>query len=354
MLGMFWLERCGDAPSSGEVTDSAISAALDRLRRLRRVVALSAVALATSGCGGNQTDYGGPAFADDGSVMIEEYRHLARAGSVETTAELDYNESVPWAVNMIERSSSTLFIAYVDGVASRESCGKHLGVDVVETERSVTIAAVNSPRDSETDCGSDVKISGGSIELAAPLANRVLLHAPLSEYWANAGSPLPTEMITPTPAPSMFPAYDGEATCANLLDARTISDLDARGDIDRSEAAKAGIEGDTQSPLFNFLKYGGLVCAWGPDAEGTPNSVFYAYGPISTEDREVLQLDISTNAADWGYTASESEGLLFFRNESNEGQDDGGFAFGPGFWAFSLDGGGGDVLDQIVKNAPES
>lgn len=324
------------------------------LRPTKIALVAAAIALATSGCGGNETDHGGAAVTDDGSVMIEEYRHLANAESVETTAELGYNESVPWAVNIIERSSSTLFIAYVDGVASGESCGKHLGVDVVETENSVTIAAVNSPRDSGSDCGSDVKVSGGSIELAAPLANRVLLHAPLSEYWANADPPLPTEMITPTPTPSMFPAYDGTATCANLLDARTISDLDARGDIDRSEAAEAGIEGDTQSPLFNFLKYGGLVCAWGPDAEGTPNSVFYAYGPISTEDSKVLQLDISTNAASWGYTASESEGLLFFRNESNEGQGDGGFAFGPGFWAFSLDGGGGDVLNQIVRNAPES
>jgi len=73
-------------------------------------------------------------------------------------------------------------------------CSTHIGVNVIETPTTVTVAAVSSRNDA-ADCEmpATVGIDGGYIELDYILNGRQLIHAALSAPWDAATNPIATK-----------------------------------------------------------------------------------------------------------------------------------------------------------------
>ncbi|MFT4122463.1 MAG: hypothetical protein QM635_01365 [Microbacteriaceae bacterium] len=133
--------------------------------------------------------------------------------------------------------------------------------------------------------------------------------------------------------------------CTSLLDAETVAAYQANGwhewgaDYERKIVAESG--SDSHS-VARFVGYGGVLCAWGTDDDGVE---VFAYGPL-TEDEAAIE---RANIAEQGSARVESS--AYERYTEPQGWP-GGYAFGNGYWAYSAGNGGGDVLDEIVGNAP--
>jgi len=95
--------------------------------------------------------------------------------------------------------------------------------------------------------------------------------------------------------------------------------------------------------LSRFAKNSDLVCGWGDEFGEV--ATMYAYGPISDDTAKRFKEEILASGAELVKDDS------FERYTSPTGMP-GGYAFGNGYWAYSLDNGGGDFLDEVIRNAP--
>ncbi|MDM4762627.1 hypothetical protein QT381_06370 [Galbitalea sp. SE-J8] len=137
------------------------------------------------------------------------------------------------------------------------------------------------------------------------------------------------------------PSYEDQ--CNGLLDAKTRSVYAAEGLSLTSDAYEEKVAAE-DGPMGEFVRLGGLACGWGE--AGGELLALYAYGPITddqaAQNREVIIAKGSESMSDGWYE----------RFTHYDGYP-GGFAFGNGNWAYALDNGGGDLLDQVVANAPK-
>ncbi|MDM4763145.1 hypothetical protein QT381_09000 [Galbitalea sp. SE-J8] len=323
------------------------------------VCVISALGLGITGCatapsGSSSSGASNVAIPDDGAVMTSDYTHLANADSVEKLTTLDDDhDSVPWAVIASSANSPVLFIAYRMPTDDSQ-CGGHVGSNVVETDTQVVVAAVNErPQSWNENCVAESEVGGGSITLEEPLGSRTLMHAAVSTSWQSAPA-LETRTPEPSPTPAITQTYSGDATCTNLIDAETYKSLKSKGYIDISNAYADKTRSDPDGDLFTFLEYGGLVCAWAAE-DSQDVSLVYAYGPISSEGRD--RMTSKLERADYLHEEKSGSSVLFtyasgggsLANGQGAG---GGYALGEGYWALSLDNGGGNVLKEIIKNAP--
>jgi len=309
---------------------------------LSRTLTCVALLLVLSGCAPD--DAASSPVPDDGTVMVEEFRHLATGDSTEEIVELGDNTSLPWAVNLLDTNSSVLYIAYVAGVGDSTDCGPHLGVVVEETEEAVVITAVSSARASGINCSGDPRIEGGAVELESALGARTLMHAAVSPPWDRVDSPLVTEEPAAIATPTITGApYSGTATCETLIGETAYADYTARGFTDFSADFTQRVATQPQlGELFDILQWSGIVCQL---AHGDATSTVYGYGPISAEQgtEKTEQLDGA------GFALTAAGGFDRYTNASGETE----YAFGDGYWALSYNNGGGGVLDQIVEHAPQ-
>ncbi|MDM4763752.1 hypothetical protein QT381_12110 [Galbitalea sp. SE-J8] len=153
---------------------------------------------------------------------------------------------------------------------------------------------------------------------------------------------------SPAPTPSPSSSRDAEATaywnsCAELLDADTVAEFREQGLVPASADYPAKVAEESY-PIGYFVKYGGLACGFKP--EGGDLAVAHAYGPISDADADDWRNKLLRRGSEL------VEDSPYERYTDYDGYG-GGFAFGDGYWAYTLDNGGGDVLDEVVANAPE-
>jgi hypothetical protein len=285
---------------------------------------------------------------DDGRVAASQYRTSAYFDSESSTAR-GTDDSVPWVVLHASNTDSSLAIVYVAGGSS---CGDHRGVEVIETQASVTITAVNRPLTDEeaSACRQDPSVEGGSFSLKKPLGKRALLHGALSAPWTSADLPIDTDpakdRAEPTIPDPRVPAYDGPATCENLLSQSTRQEFARKGwtYAGQSYSDKIWEEGTGHHLYSAFIDNGGLVCAYGTE---TLAMVAYGYGPIAT-DREDYQRSLQKRA---GSELSRAGGFDVYSVPDSDAT--GVVAFGDEVWAFSQDlGAGYNVLDDVLQNVP--
>lgn len=131
--------------------------------------------------------------------------------------------------------------------------------------------------------------------------------------------------------------------CASFLDEATVDALLEEGLVPASVDYQDKISEDT-GPMGRFVLSGGIACGW--KDPGGSLSVLYAYGPLSA-DQTVTEKERIVKKG-----SVPSEGSTYDRYTHYDGYP-GGFAFGDGVWAYALDNGGGDMLDQVVANAPK-
>jgi hypothetical protein len=87
--------------------------------------------------------------------------------------------SMPWA--FISQDAAQLRIVYITGDGS---CTQLAGVQVEQTDTSVSITVWSTTDQSQTDCPSTLMGGSGTVTLNAALGDRDLIHAPVSEQWA--------------------------------------------------------------------------------------------------------------------------------------------------------------------------
>ena len=287
------------------------------------------------------------ATADDGSVMTADYHYLANGNSVEKLIDLGEYDSVPWAVVASHPGSPSLFIGYVAGGLSAQACGTHVGVEVRETEDAVVIAALSTTSTKPDLCAASPKIEGGLVQLAAPLGERTLYHAPLGVTWASLPSPLSTEVVVPEPeiehgAPV---AYTGDATCESLVGPAKVATFKESGAVNQEKVWRAKIAESPEEISYSFLEFGGLVCGWG-EPEGDIG-IQYGFGPIS-EAQKIIQRE---RFESMGFKPVENKlGEAFANKDLSAGL----WVIGADHWAYSTDfNGDGDLVETIVANAPK-
>lgn len=148
-----------------------------------------------------------------------------------------------------------------------------------------------------------------------------------------------------------IPAYNGPATCNNLLDAETIAALDDAGLEDDSAEYTNKVFTARDTQLIDFLDYGGMLCAWGP-VGAQYISLAYAFGPISDEQAAGER----QSAVDDGATLSHDGEFDIYTYPGFEDMGNvqpGSLVFGDGVWAMSMDQSSGiPVIDDIIRNAP--
>jgi hypothetical protein len=152
-----------------------------------------------------------------------------------------------------------------------------------------------------------------------------------------------TPTATPTPTPTETAADASSATCDNLLDADTITALtDAGSEFSDNDKA------DTY-PFSAFLEYGGISCVWGASLTVT---TAYTYGPISEEKAAAQQKKLKKMASKSG--SNENGGTYYEVPGGEAGKEDAEiYVFSPkGYWAWGFDNGGGQVIEEVVANAP--
>lgn len=276
---------------------------------------------------------------DDGKVMPLGFTDQVSADSnQEKHASLDDGDSMPWALYQSTRpEDQTIAIAWFSGPGG--DCGHHLGVSVAETATTVTIAAVDSTGSPGAFCTSNATLGAGTIRLRSVLGDRTLIHAGLTNsVYLNA---------LPTTAPVKHPDHIGSATCANLLDASTIARLESRGLKDGSAEFSEKIAAAPHQGLHRFLAYGGMVCSWGG---GNTNTLGYGYGPITSRQADEAQKAIEAYGSRYvKIKKTVKDGITYY--EYNDGALT-KYAFCHGYWVSMFDNGGGDVLAQLIANAP--
>jgi hypothetical protein len=99
----------------------------------------------------------------------------------------------------------------------------------------------------------------------------------------------------------------------------------------------------------------GIACQWGKSASGF--STIFAWGPIAPDQAKKQEAALESKASDSG--KNEHGGTYYtLTQQSADGANQGGnstvYVFSPkGYWALSQNLGVGDVIDQVVENAPE-
>lgn len=156
----------------------------------------------------------------------------------------------------------------------------------------------------------------------------------------------PTQPASQAPTPTASPSAEA-ATCESLLDPATIEKNEADGAelTDQDEYAKKLTDEDNF--LARFVTYGGIVCQMGiPNSDGV---VLWAYGPI-TADQSAEVTDVLENDDEVEFETGPNEnGGTYF----SAGDDREIYVFSPaGYWAYSLDNGFPNVIEEVVKNAP--
>jgi hypothetical protein len=277
------------------------------------------------------------AIPDDGRVLVSEFAKRNPAGMQEAVVKLEGHESLPWAV--IVADGTTLSIGYVIGAGEGPPCGTHLGVDIEQTETSVTIAVVGDEREPDVLCNENLNTGAGVVTLDAPLGNRVLMHAAVSPPWTTLNNPF--QLVEPV-AP--LDNVQG-ATCGSLLGTRYPQLVDdGQGMSDGYTQSMSTQPG--QQP-YDVIMEGGLVCGMAT-APCCDISLAYSWGPVSAHMADNLKTELDRG----DYVKIVENGITYYRWDQNGLTD--GYAFWDGYWASASNFGGGDVLDDVVRNAPGS
>ncbi|MDM4763758.1 hypothetical protein QT381_12140 [Galbitalea sp. SE-J8] len=130
--------------------------------------------------------------------------------------------------------------------------------------------------------------------------------------------------------------------CSALLDEATVQKLRDAKEVEGGAEYQKKVAAEQGSFLGEFVNTGGVACAWG---DGYEAGLLYGYGPITAEAAAAKQTELVRLGS------VVVEGSNYVRYTHPDGYP-GGYAFGNGYWAYALDNGFGDVLDQIVSNAP--
>ncbi len=97
----------------------------------------------------------------------------------------DGEQSVAWRLDRYQPEAGQLVLTWADG-STGESCLLERGFRVVETSSKVTItAAAWIPPTVRLDCTPGKDVHTGYLDLAAPLGDRELVHAPVEEGWTT-------------------------------------------------------------------------------------------------------------------------------------------------------------------------
>lgn len=177
--------------------------------------------------------------------------------------------------------------------------------------------------------------STGTPDVAAPTT------APTAAAPTATPTPTPTasESETPSAPPS---ASAASADCTNLLDDETVQDYTAQGlgpsGSDWKKKVLKEAKDDAKIGLAAFDKYGGIFCGW---SDAYENRTIFGYGPIT----KAQQADAIAALSEAGYSKKSGS----FEKYTDDGAE---YAFGDGYWAFQYDNGAGEILNEIVANAP--
>ncbi|MDM4763900.1 hypothetical protein QT381_12860 [Galbitalea sp. SE-J8] len=268
----------------------------------------------------------------------------APGGSASGVIDPATQSSAPWAVVSGSPDADTIAIGYVaDGDFG--DCGAHVGVAVVEDATSVTIAAVSAAADDS--CTELLALGGGTVQLAAPLGDRTLFHAPLSAPWATIANPIVTvEPGTSTPDPGTCDALFSADRRAAFEDDHLVLDGGPAGDGYAQKAVEewASSAADQRAGLADVVQFGGLACRWG--VENGDSSIPFGFGPITDEQTAAMQAYLDASGA----KRVEEDGWVRYTG-------DGELAFGDGWWArvydnLGLEQQGVDALAELVAANP--
>jgi len=315
---------------------------------------MAAIITAISGCTGvpspESTTRSVSALAegasiDDGAWIVGDLRHLVTGDApVERAVDLADNVSNPWVVGFSESTITDLWVVY--NVSTGTGCGKHVGFEIVETDQEVVLAAVSEGDEPGAECAQGAEPTAGIVVLETPLGERSLLHAKVSRDGSLANVALPTEP-GPTVAEPIEPVpYTGTATCDNLVDRSTANKFRSKDWDVTGDGYTANIAAQPRLFLSHFLEYGGIVCGWGVNE----TTLQYAYGPITDTQAETEKFEL---LAQGGTISQEAGSEVITFPGSGPGQVPTTIAFGDGFWAYGIDYGGGNHMDEVIRNAPE-
>jgi len=287
---------------------------------------------------------------DDGGAMNATYGDLSSVAE-EPEVELGSNSSVPWAVNTSGQPPLELSIAYVAGGSGTIDCGQHLGIDVMETETTVTITAVSTPVPGPKECAQEARLGAGIVTLESPLGERQLIHAPLTAPWDSAANILDIVPVLDdhSDVAEFAPVYSGTASCFNLLDDDTFEQLEAGGYQNSGTSFVEGIarNNDHNAPAtFRFLQYGGLSCRWLNHL--SPDPVVFSYGPISAAQANSARHDFA--AKDAKLQPDVGDGIERWTTKDKSVT----WVFGDGYWARvgSNNRDSRELMDELIANAP--
>lgn len=289
--------------------------------------------------------------ADDGYVMNRPFAEHFDFDSTtpEPLAAVGDAGSAPWAVIEADPDAASLSIAYVSS-GNFDKCGVHKGVDVVETDSSVTITLVTDVVAADEPCTTLLRLGVGTVALGKPLGDRMLFHGRLTHPWDEVASPL----LTVDPA---LVVPEVGATCGDFFYDQTQAGFEDSGlklwpvegynnnpdgyagEILDSVAEGAG-EGSWTSG--NVVQYGGIPCRW------AMNETFleFDFGPITAEQSAYQQERL---AAEGWLVDPDSLYPLLYKDGVN-----GGYAFGEAWWAFTSNqaGLGGFLLYELTQTSP--
>jgi len=135
--------------------------------------------------------------------------------------------------------------------------------------------------------------------------------------------------------------------CTSLLDSTTVASFKEQGfivsDSKFLDSVREDAVGHETTYPARFLDSGGMVCRWGE--EGGDQSVIFAYGALAAGQGDAERSNIKEQG-------SKSVDSASYERYTEPYGYEGGYAFGDGYWAYVLDNGAKDVLDEIVRNAP--
>ena len=148
------------------------------------------------------------------------------------------------------------------------------------------------------------------------------------------------------PAAAAITPYTGTATCTNLLDASTVAEYEANDWVGRGDAFTQNIIDAPDQEIRGFLENGGIACAWGRPTQDEGVSMF-GYGPITPEQADVQrQKFIERGLVRTAYQGGETWTAI-------DGNHYGTWVFGDGYWAMGSESQLGNVIDEVIANAPE-
>lgn len=196
----------------------------------------------------------------------------------------------------------------------------------------------------------------GACTATAPISDPGPTSTIRPEFSASTPSE-PTKSVDPeTPSPistenpgTLGTPYTGAATCTNLINPGSLSDLKSANLslTSNAYAEKIALENPEGLSVGRFAVTGGLVCGW---STGYNVEVTYTYGPLSDE----MRFEVLDTLDELGYKHTNTSG--FDKYEPGETTDDAAsFAIGDGSWASSHTFGGGDTIDlleEVVEHAP--